>query len=138
MKVTKREFVKAAAAVAIGVSAQRAAAIAGARLVAPGALGTAPAAQSLSFDVVIYNDWFPQARGFVAGFPAARALAVGTDAGQLWYGTLRKLVKSGLRRVAGVSSHTDLLILETLAREAGLKVRSRLESGRIVYWTITP
>ncbi len=134
MKVNKREFVKGAAAVALAVSAggsivpDGAAAAQGRR--APAA-GTAPA-----FDVVVYNNWFPQAQEFAASFPGARVLAVAGDAGQLWYSTLRGLVDSGLRRIAGLTSHTDLLILETLAREAGLKVRSRNPSGRLVSWVL--
>jgi hypothetical protein len=116
MKVSKREFVKGAAAVALGLSARG--------FAAP------------SFDVVVYNNWFPQAHEFAASFPTARALAVGGDAGQLWYGTLRGLVNKGLRRIAGLTTHTDLLILETLARDAGLRVRSRSESGRLVSWVL--
>jgi hypothetical protein len=126
MKVTKREFVKGAAAVAVAVTAGRL------------NVGAAqPSSFETSFDVIVYNNWFPQAQEFVARFPAARALAVGGDAGQLWYETLRGLVNSGSRRVAGLTSHTDLLILETLTRDAGLKVRSRNAHGRVVSWVLT-
>jgi hypothetical protein len=125
MKVTKRDFVKGAAAVAVAVSAGRSADAA----VRLSSLGP-------SFDVVVYNNWFPQAREFAARFPDARALAIGGDAGQLWYGTLRGLVNSGFRRIAGLTSHTDLLILETLTRDTGLKVRSRDDAGRLVAWVL--
>lgn len=130
MKVTKREFVKGVAAVGVAVSAGRSADIA-----AP--LSSSRSSSRPSFDVVVYNNWFPQSREFAARFPDARALAVGGDAGQLWYGTLRGLVNSGLRRIAGLTSHADLLILETLARDAGLKVRSRNATGRLVSWVLT-
>jgi hypothetical protein len=126
MNVTKREFVKGAAAVVLAVSAGRSVDTA-ARSIAPG----------LSFDVVVYNNWFPQAREFAARFPDAHALAVGGDAGQLWYGTLRGLVNSGFRRIAGLTSHTDLLILETLALDTGLRVSSRNAAGRLVSWVLT-
>ena len=123
MKVTKREFVKGAGAVALSLSAR-------------GFAEGMPAGDAPSFDVVVYNNWFPQAHEFAASLPAARALAVGGDAGRLWYGTLRGLVNNGLRRIAGLTTHTDLLILETLARDAGLRVRSRRESGRLVSWVL--
>jgi hypothetical protein len=128
MKVSKREFVKGAAAVALALSA-RGSAVAAAN-------AGAPASRPGSFDVVVYNDWFPQAHEFAASFPEARALPVGGDAGRLWYGRLRGLVDNGLRRIAGLTTHTDLLILETLARDAGLRVRSRRESGRLVSWVL--
>ncbi len=134
MKVTKREFVKGAAAVALTVSAAEALAIATS---GPRASADPHGPQSVSFDVFVYNDWFPQARQFAASFRATRALAVGGDAGRLWYDSLRGLVDSGFRRIAGLTSHTDLLILETLARDTGLKVRSRNESGRLVHWVLT-
>ena len=125
MKVTKRELMQGAAAVVLAFSAGRS--------------GTSAARSALlspSFDVVVYNNWFPQAREFAARFPAARALAVGGDAGQLWYGTLRGLVNSGFRRIVGLTSHTDVLILETLARETGLQVRSRNAADRLVSWVL--
>jgi hypothetical protein len=130
-KVTKREFVKAAAA---------SAAVALAALVRRRSAENPPAtdadAPAASFDVIVYNNWFPQAHEFATRFPAARALAVGGDAGQLWYATLRGLVSRGVRRIAGLTTHTDLLILETLAREHGLKVRSRTATGRLVTWVL--
>jgi hypothetical protein len=140
MKLTKRQFVKGTAAVAVALSAIGAAPIRRSTLAAPRPPEprAIPVSESPSFDVFVYNDWFPQAREFADNFPATRVLKVDGDAGQLWYGTLRGLVITGLRHIAGVTSHTDLLILETLAREAGLKVRSRNESGRLVYWTLTP
>jgi hypothetical protein len=120
MKLSKRDFVKAAAATSV-------------------ALAMAERVRSeFDVDVVVYNGWYPQARAFAATFPAGtRALAVEGDAGALWYGTLRTLVDGGLRRIAGMTTHTDLLILETLAREKGLKASYRRGTGRIITWMLT-
>jgi hypothetical protein len=137
MRVTKREFVKAASAVALVMSARRSALTPGAAALPAQVPGKEPTPASDSFDVIVYNNWFPQAHDFASRFPGARTLPVGGDAGQLWYGTLRGLIHRGFRRIAGLTSHTDLLILETLARETGLKVRSRVESGRLVSWVLT-
>jgi hypothetical protein len=128
MKVTKRQFVKDAAVIAVAASIG---------VVRRSGRAVRSSDSDSSLDVIVYNDWFPQAREFAGRFPNARALAVRGDAGQLWYGTLRGLVNSGFRRIAGLTSHTDLLILETLARESGLKVRSRTEAGRLVHWVLT-
>jgi hypothetical protein len=122
-KLSKREFVKGAAAVVT------------AGLVLPGR--SAPP----SFAVVVYNDWHRQAETFATALSerGARALAVQGDAGRLWYDRLRGLVRGGSRRIAGMTTHTDLLILETLARDEGLKVRQRNSVGgaRLVSWVMT-
>jgi hypothetical protein len=120
MKLTKRDFVKGAAAtVVITAAASR-------------------LRGSSRFDVVIYNEWFPQARTFADGLAAqgARVFSVAGDAGRLWYDTLRALVSQGHRRIAGVTTHTDLLILETLARDTGLRVSQRESAGRLVSWVL--
>jgi hypothetical protein len=120
MKLTKRDFVKAAAAtVVIAAAASR-------------------ASGSSEFDAVVYNDWFPQARAFAEGLAAqgARVLPVAGDAGRLWYDTLRALVSQGHRRIAGMTTHTDLLILETLARDTRLHVSQRESAGRLVSWVL--
>lgn len=128
---SKREFVKGAAAVLT------------AGAVAPGrAAGSAapPVLAAPAVDVVVYNDWYPSAHTFAAGLArrGARALPVQGDAGRLWYDTLRGLVAGGSRRIAGMTTHTDLLIIETLARDAGLKVRRRSSVGgaRLVSWVL--
>lgn len=135
MKLTKRDFVKGAAAAVAGSGLLR----------AHGALASgnreAPAARSErqpAFDVVIYNEWFPQARAFAAGFSerGTRTVPVAGDAGTLWYGTLRALISDGHRRIAGLTTHTDLLILETLARDEGLRVSQREDAGRLVAWVL--
>ena len=124
MKLSKRDFVKGAAAVVAGSS------LLGAR----GAL----ASEVPAFDLVVYNDWFAQAHAFAARFSelGIRTLPVSGDAGTLWYGTLRGLIGDGHRRIAGLTTHTDLLILETLAREKGLRVSQRENAGRLVSWVL--
>ena len=120
MKLTKRAFVKAAAAaVALAATASRA---------------SGPS----RFDAIVYNDWFPQARAFAEGLAAESVyvLPVGGDAGRLWYDTLRALVNQGHRRIAGMTTHTDLLILETLVRDTGLRVSQRESAGRLVSWVL--
>ena len=119
--LTKREFVKQAAAVVTAAIA-------------------VPAVSRAPFDVVVYNDWHPQAKAFAADLSArgVRTLAVKGDAGKLWYDTLRGLVGKRSCRIAGMTTHTDLLILETLARDKGLRVRRRsnLNGSRLVSWVL--
>jgi hypothetical protein len=121
MMLTKRDFVKQAAAVVTAAIA-------------------VPAVAQASFDVVVYNDWHPQAQAFAADLAAqgVRTFAVKGDAGKLWYDTLRGLVGKRSCRIAGMTTHTDLLILETLARDKGLRVRRRsnLNGSRLVSWVL--
>jgi len=120
MKLTKRDFVKGAAVtVVIAAAASR-------------------VRSSSRFDAVIYNDWFQQARTFADELAArgARVLPVAGDAGRLWYDTLRPLVGQGRRRITGMTTHTDLLILETLARDTRLRVSQRESAGRLVSWVL--
>jgi hypothetical protein len=119
MKLTRRDFVKAAATVAFAGAVSR-------------------VRGSSRFDAVVYNDWFPQARAFADGLAAqgTHVLPVAGDAGRLWYDTLRGLVNQGHRRIAGMTTHTDLLILETLARDTGLRVSQRESAGRLVSWVL--
>ena len=128
--LTKREFVKqAAAVVSVAIAVPAVSAEATVSLVAQ-----AP------FDVVVYNDWHPQAQAFAADLSerGVRTLAVKGDAGKLWYDTLRGLVGKRSCRIAGMTTHTDLLILETLARDKGLRVRRRsnLNGSRLVSWVL--
>jgi hypothetical protein len=125
MRLSKRDLVKGAAALALSLAGRS-------------------AGRGVSFDataaaaVVVYNDWYPQARAFAAAFPpGTHALAVEGDAGKLWYERLRGLLATeGVRRIAGMTTHTDLLILETLARSKGLRVRRRSPEGRLVSWVL--
>ena len=137
---TKRDFVKGAAAVTAGVVMPMRGAVSSVReaSIAPPELAAAPVS---AVDVVVYNDWYPTAHAFAADFArrGARALPLQGDAGKLWYDTLRGLVAGGSRRIAGMTTHTDLFILETLARDHGLKVRHRNSDGgaRLVSWVLT-
>ena len=118
MKLTKREFVKAGVALSV----------------VPGVLLVNQ--ERARFDVVVYNEWFPEARE-LARMPGVTALPIQGDAGKLWYGPLRARIDAGARRIAGLTTHTDLLILETLARESGLKVRQRNSQTRLVSWVMS-
>ena len=128
MLLSKRDFVKhsAAAGIVVGLADDSAAA------------NTLPLTR-LGFDVVVYNDLYREARAFAGALAAQnpRMLAIAGDPGRLWYGTLRSLVAGGSRRLAGMTTHTDLLILETLARDQGLKVRYRARAQRLVSWVLT-
>jgi hypothetical protein len=145
MMLSKRDFVKqaAVAGAAALVVPVRAVLLApeGTALVPPvGASLAPPSADPAAFDVAAYNDLFPQARTFAAELSerGVRTLAVDGDAGRLWYETLRGLVDGGARRIAGMTTHTDLLILETLARDKGLRIRQRNPVGgaRLVSWVL--
>ncbi len=127
MKLSKREFVKGAGSVA---------------LVAAGTVAWGadlPRLRQPTFDVIVYNNWYPQACAFASTFDtqAIRALAVQGDAGALWYRALRTLVEAGARRIAGMTTHTDFLILETLARDKGLHPSHHDNAGRLVSWILT-
>lgn len=129
MKLTKRDFVKGAAATVVVAASSRAA----------GPSADTGYGEALAFDVAVYNEWFPQARSFANDLAArgARVLPIAGDAGRLWYDTLRALVsQGGGRRIAGMTTHTDLLILETLARDTRLHVSQRESAGRLVSWVL--
>jgi hypothetical protein len=126
--ITKRGFLTGAASAAVAATAARgtwaAASEASARAAntdcGDGTRQTVPA-----FDVVVYNERYSDARAFAQALaaPGVPVLAMAGDAGTLWYGALGKTVAGGRRRLAGVGTSMDLLILESLGREAGLKVR---------------
>ena len=128
--ITKRVFLTgAASAAAVAATASRGtwatANHAGASDADTGgsAAGTQHAAPA--FDAVVFNDRYSDARAFAQALAAAGvpALAMAGDAGTLWHGALGKCVAGGCRRLAGVGTSMDLLILESLGREAGLRVR---------------
>lgn len=82
--------------------------------------------RGVSFDLVIFNERYSDARAFAAALGAhgAARLPIAGDAGILWYRTLGKRVAAGERHVAGMSTPTDLFILQTLAlEEASLRLR---------------
>jgi hypothetical protein len=141
---SKRDFVKGAAAIVTAgvVVPGRGAVAVGLRAAAVPAPGAPAVSPESAVDVVVFNDWFEPAHAFAAGLSkqGVRALQVQGDAGKLWYDTLRGLVAGGRgRRIAGMTTHTDLFILETLARDQGLKVRRRdsVSGGRLVSWVLS-
>jgi hypothetical protein len=136
---SKRDFVKgAAAAMTAGVVMPIRA---GSSAVTGASVAPSESAPVPAIDIVVYNDWYAPAHAFATDLAQRGALALPLkgDAGKLWYDTLRGLVTGGSRRIAGMTTHTDLFILETLARDHGLKVRHRHGDGgaRLVSWVLT-
>jgi hypothetical protein len=127
--ITKRGFLTGAASAA-AVAAARA------RSAGRNAFGPAPtpprrqtSARRPVFDLVVFNDRYSDARVFadVLGRQGTPGLPIAGDAGTLWYGALAKHIAGGRRRFAGIGTPTDLLILESLAREVGLRVQLRTQ-----------
>lgn len=127
--ITKRGFLTGAASAAVAATAARGswAAADHASASAPNKAGIATGAQytAPAFDAVVFNERYSDARAFAQALAALGipVLAMAGDAGTLWHGALGKRVAGGCRRLAGVGTSMDLLILESLGREAGLKVR---------------
>jgi hypothetical protein len=128
--ITKRGFLTgAASAAAVAATASRGSwedanrAPAGADDTGGSAAGTPHRAPA--FDAVVFNDRYSDARAFAQALAdrGVPVLAMAGDAGTLWHSTLSKRVAGGRRRLAGVGTSMDLLILESLGREAGLKLR---------------
>jgi hypothetical protein len=115
MKMTKRGFLAGAAASAAAAALTRRAAPEPTR-------GEPPA--SPAFDAVVFNERYSDARAFAQtlGAQGVLMLPIAGDAGALWYRVLRKQVESGRRRLAGLGTSIDLLILESLGREARLRL----------------
>ncbi len=82
-----------------------------------------------AFEMVVFNERYADARLFASTFSAhaGTVLPMNGDAGLLWYRKLRASVQNRASRIAGIGTHVDLLVLETLARDAGLRVRYRGE-----------
>src|SRR6185437_4248035 len=125
--ITKRGFLRGASAAAFAAAAPRGswAASATGEQRSENNLPEMPA--SPPFDVVVFNDRYSDARAFAQalGQRAVPTLAMAGDAGTLWHGTLAKEVAGGRRRLAGIGTSMDLLILESLGWEAGLRIRFR-------------
>jgi hypothetical protein len=128
--ITKRGFLTgaaSAAAVAATVSRGTWEDANGARVGADDTGGSAAGTphSAPAFDAVVFNDRYSDARAFaqMLGDLGVPVLAMAGDAGALWHRTLSKSVAGGRRRLAGVGTSMDLLILESLGREAGLKLR---------------
>jgi len=136
--LTKRDFVKSAAAAVVATAVVPRGSAATDIVVATAVVPRGSAATDI---VVVYNEWHPEAVAFARELSrrATQVLAIQADAGKLWYDTLRALVAGGSRRIVGLTTHTDLLILRTLARDQGLKVcRSHRGSDtRLVSWVLT-
>jgi hypothetical protein len=78
-------------------------------------------------ELVVFNERYADARAFAAALAASGVapLPLAGDAGVLWYGRLRPLVSLPGTRIFGMGTHTDLFILETLARDLRMGVRYR-------------
>jgi hypothetical protein len=118
--LSKRRFLKGAAAATLAASLpwQRARALTSGKRRLP---GSPPA------ELVVFNERYADARAFAAALAAggAATLPLAGDAGVLWYGRLRPLVSLPGTRIIGMGTHTDLFILETLARDVRMSVRYR-------------
>jgi hypothetical protein len=81
------------------------------------------------FDWVVFNERYADARSFATALSerAAEIMPMAGDVGVLWYRQLRVALAGRTTRIAGMGTHTDLFILETLARDAGLRVQYRGE-----------
>jgi len=126
--ITKRGFLTGAASAAVAATASRgawAANPAGTIAATPGGSAASTQHCAPAFDAVVFNERYSDARAFAQALAAAGvpALAMGGDAGALWHGALGKRVAGGYRRLAGIGTSMDLLILESLGREASLKLR---------------
>ncbi len=112
MKMTKRGFLASAAASAAAAALTRRA--------TPEATRDALHA----FDAVVFNERYSDARVFAQtlGARGLPMVPIAGDAGALWYRVLREQVDSGRHRLVGCGTSIDLLILESLGREAGLRL----------------
>jgi len=117
--VTKRGFIAgaASAAAAVATVAWR-----------PQTRGRDAGTTTAPLDAVVFNERYSDARAFAQVFAkqGILTLPVAGDAGTLWYGSLKRRIVPGTTRIAAMGTPMDLFILETLARDAGLRVRLRL------------
>jgi hypothetical protein len=96
-------------------------------------------------DLVVYNDQYALAREFASSWSARGTITLPMkgDAGVLWYGELRALIAAqhaahnGLR-IAGMGTHTDCFIFQTLGREAGLRTQlTGRHDSPLVSWVMS-
>jgi len=131
--ITKRRFltgVASSAAVAAAVSGRATPWGPGPATPRATAFEAAPVEPTTAtFDSVVLNERYSDARLFARTLAArgVPVLPIAGDAGTLWYGMLRKQVNSGRGCIAGMGTPTDLMILESLGREAGLRVQFRAQ-----------
>jgi len=130
MKMTRRDF--------FGVAS-------GAVVVAGWPLAKGAILSESATDLVVYNERYDPAREFAAAWSdrGAIALPMKGDAGVLWYGELRSLIAAqhaahnGLR-IAGMGTHTDFFIFQTLGRDAGLRTQlAGRHDSTLVSWSMT-
>ena len=75
--------------------------------------------------IAVFDSRYPQAARFAAGFTAAGGTALpAEDVLQQWYRSLRSIALDvGSRiRIAGMTTHSDYLVLRDCAREEGWRV----------------
>jgi hypothetical protein len=115
--LSKREFIKTAAAAA-------AAAFVGRSLAAE----RKPQAAS-RLDAAIFDARYGDSRDFAMELEhqGAKVLSTGGDSGALWYRDMQPLLARGRIRFAGMTPGCDLFILGTLAAERGMRVLYRAE-----------
>lgn len=123
--ITKRGFLRGASAAAFAAAAPRGSWAGSATGASRSENNLPEAPASPPFDAVVFNDRYSDARTFAEalGERGVPTLAMAGDAGTLWHGTLAREVATGRVRLAGIGTSMDLLIMESLGREAGLRVR---------------
>ena len=116
MKVSRRDFVKAGAAVT---------AVAGGRATEALAKG-APV-------LVVYDSRHPESLAFAAGHELPR-LDVAAEHGQLWK-TVRSSLPEG--KVIGLTRWSELVIMRGYAGEQGKRLRHERKVGRFFAWELS-
>lgn len=123
--ITKRGFLRGASAAAFAAAAPPGSWSTPAAGATGGEVGLQEAPTRSSFDLVVFNDRYSDARAFAQalGERGVPTVAMAGDAGTLWHRTLAKSMTGERRRFAGIGTSMDLLIFESLGREAGLRMR---------------
>lgn len=75
-------------------------------------------------DLVLVDDRFAEARAFAAGLSDMGVTSIATqgDIGRLWHESVRHEAARNRLRIAGMARPAEFFVLETLAREAGLRL----------------
>lgn len=122
--ITKRGFLRGASAAAVAAAAPGGSWAAPATGASGDEVGLRQAPTRPLFDVVVFNDRYADARAFAQalGERGAPTIAMSGDAGTLWHRTLARNLMGERRRLAGIGTSMDLLILESLGREVGLRM----------------
>lgn len=108
----RREFLKTSAIVATAASTG----------VLSGHAGATPA--RLHIDFVVFDETLDDSVAFAQALVArgARAFEIQEDIGRLWFGELGAAFTRG-KTIAGLTSHTELLVCESFARDQGARLR---------------